>query len=99
MLTLHIGFGRIEFRLHCSSDLKAKRALLLPLKAKLARLFNVACAEVSHLDQPHLGVLGFSCVTNSGVQARRILNQIVEYLESSRSQVEIIDHQLEVITF
>ena len=99
MLTLHIGFGRIEFRLHSARNLKAKRALLLSLKARLATLFNVACAEVSHLDQPNLGVIGFSCVSNSGVQARRILDQIVGYLESSRSQVEIIDHQLEVISF
>ena len=62
-------------------------------------MFNVACAEVSHLDQAELAVLGFSYVSNSGVQARRIPNQIVAYLESSRSQVEIIDHHLEVISF
>ena len=96
---MHIGVGRIEFRLHGSRNLKAKRALLLPLKSRLARLFNVSCAEVSHLDQPQLAVLGFSCVSNSSVQARRILDQIVDYLESSRSQIEIIDHQLEVISF
>ena len=96
---MHIGCGRIELRLHGSRSLKAKRALLFPLKARLIRLFNVACAEVSHLDQPHVAAIGFSCVSNSGVQARKILEQIVDYLHSSRSQIEIVDHQLEVISF
>ena len=96
---MHIGFVSIELRIHGSRSLKAKRALLLPLKARLIRLVDVACAEVSHLDQPHVAAIGFSCVSNSGVQARKILEQIVDYLQSSRSQIEIVDHQLEVISF
>ena len=96
---MHAGFCRIELRLYGVRSLKAKRALILPLKAKLQSLFNVACAEVAELNHPQLAVLGFSCVSNSGVQARKIMDQVVNHLQSSKAQFEVVDHCLEVTVF
>ena len=98
-VTLPIGFLQDRLKLHGPRSLKEKLRLILPLKLKLQGLFSVACAEMPELNHLQLAVLGFSCVSNSDIQARKMLGQIVRYLNSSKSQFEVVDHYLEVIVF
>lgn len=90
-----VGTLRVTLRLRGVHSLKEKRAVLLPLLAKLRNDLHCAAAEVDDADRWHSSVVEIACVNSARRSAERTLRRAFEMIEGG-GEVEIVDHQLEV---
>lgn len=88
MVTLHLP---------ASQSLKDKRHVSRSLAERLRRQFNVAVAEVEEQDAWQTLVLGLAVVSNDAGHAARQLERVVEAIESSRLDAEVVDRHLDVL--
>lgn len=79
------------------ASLKEKRSILKSLKARLHKEFNVAVSEVELHDAWQSAVLGMAVVSTTAVHAEQMLETILGWIEHNRPDLEVIDHQMEVI--
>lgn len=91
-----IGVCQVELLIPASESLKSKRTVIKSLKTRIKNKFNVSIAEVDHNDKWQRAVLGMALVTNEKKFIDKTFNQILNLIDSE-DQVEMIDHQLEVI--
>ena len=57
--------------------------------------FNVSCAETGLNDQPGDAELAFVTVSESAVRARRVLQELEEWLVEERPDIEVTSVQVE----
>jgi uncharacterized protein YlxP (DUF503 family) len=60
--------------------------------------FNVAIAEVEDNELWQRLTLGISCVSNDGRHANEILSRVVQYIEETRGDVEVLDYEVEMVS-
>ena len=96
---MNVGAARITLRIPHSRSLKDKRRVSASLRGRVQSKFNVAIAEVEMNDAWQTLTLGIVCVSNSAVHAARMLDRVVEFIESERPDAELIDREAEVIGF
>jgi uncharacterized protein YlxP (DUF503 family) len=94
-----IGACTIELELPGVASLKEKRSMLKTLIARLHREFNISAAEVDMQDEWDSTVLGISSVSNDAAHAQKWLNNVVEWIERYRPDLEVVDHYVELIHF
>ena len=90
-----VGVCTIDLHLPGTGSLKGKRQILLSLKERIKKAYNVSIAEVDGNDLWQRAVLGVACVANEG----RYLNQVLEgVLNPIRANpaVELVDHHTEL---
>lgn len=90
-----IGFCEITLRLPGVLSLKAKRALLKSLLARLRQRFNISVAEVDEHDKWQLSVIAIACVSTDSAQAHRLLEQALDFTERE-GQVQVISRSSEI---
>ena len=91
-----IGILVVRLYLPNSDSLKAKRRVILSLKARLKNKFNISIAEIGLLDSWKEAKIGVSCISNSGRHIDRELSYIVERIKSYPN-LELIDYSTEKI--
>jgi len=91
-----IGILVVRLYLPNSDSLKAKRQIILSLKARLKNKFNISISEIGFLDSWKESQLGVTCISNSGRYIDRELSHIVKLISSNRN-LEIIDYSTEKI--
>jgi uncharacterized protein YlxP (DUF503 family) len=80
------------FHLHLpSNSLKGKRGIVKSILSRARNRFNVASAEVDLQDVHGSAHIAFVTVSESPVKARRVLEQMEEWLVEERPDVEIVD--------
>jgi uncharacterized protein len=94
---VHVGVCRVTLRLAASHSLKEKRQVVRSLVERLRRSFNVAVAEVEEQDAWQTAVLGLAVVSNQAAHADQQLARVVDQIESTRLDAEVVDLQSEVI--
>lgn len=94
---MHVGICRIKFRIPENSDLKGKRQILKSIIARIGNKFNVAVAEVDDNDFWQLATIGISCVSNDHRHANEILSHVVDFVNDSHFDVEMLDYQIEIL--
>lgn len=94
-----IGACTIELNLPGMGSLKEKRSLLKGLIARLHKEFNVSAAEVDLHDAWQATTLGVSTVSTSAIHAQHLLDNLVNWLETHRPDLDVVDHYVEVIAF
>jgi uncharacterized protein YlxP (DUF503 family) len=65
----------------------------------LHKEFNVSAAEVDLHDAWQATSLGVVTVSTSALHAQDLLNNMVEWIERNRPDLEVVDHYLELISF
>jgi uncharacterized protein len=95
---VHIGACVVTLHLPASHSLKDKRQILRSLTERLRRAFNVAVAEVEEQDAWQTAVLGFAVVSNEAGHAERQVERIVEAIEQTRLDAEVVDRHVDVMT-
>ena len=90
VLTLHI------FIPGCSS-LKEKRRRLKPLLARLHREFNISVAEVDQNDTWQNAIIACALVSNDQRHTQRVLQKIIQWIETHWPDVSVFDDQIEII--
>ncbi len=86
----------LSLHLHLPShSLKGKRGIVKSILARTRNSFNVAAAEVDLQDVPGSAVLAFATVNGSRAQARRVLEQLEEWVVAERPDVEVVAAEFE----
>jgi uncharacterized protein YlxP (DUF503 family) len=87
----------VTLRLPASRSLKDKRQVVRSLSERLRRQFNVAVAEIEDQDIWQSAVLGLAVVSNDAGHATRMLERILEVIEETRLDAELVDRQIDVM--
>lgn len=78
-------------------SLKEKRRVLSRIKERTRSRFNVAVAEVEHLDTWQSAGLGFTVVGNDAAKANSALDQILNFVESL-GLADVQDQSMEILS-
>ena len=92
-----IGVCTIELHLPGVDSLKRKRSLLKGLIARVHKEFNVSCAEIDHHDIWQSAALGVAVIANDSTHIRRVLENVVRWIERHRPDISVVDHHIELI--
>ncbi len=95
---MHVGVCRLTLHLPEVSSLKEKRQIVRSLSDRLRNRFNVAVAEVEGADMRQRLTLGLCCVSNDRGHADSMLSRLIDFVEESRLDGEILDVQTEIIS-
>ena len=97
---MYVGIGRISLRVRESHSLKARRQVSRSLTQRIRGRFNVSVAQdaASDGDAWQSVTLLLSCVSNGPDQARDMLDEVLDYIEKSRPDLELLDYGSEVIS-
>ena len=84
------------FKLHLpSTSLKGKRGIVKSVLARARNTFNVAAAEVDLQDVPGTAIIAFVTVSESKLQARRVLERIEDWLVQERPDLDLVAVEIE----
>jgi len=92
-----VGAAVVEFQVHGSQSLKAKRGVVRSIAQRVRNRFNLSVAEVGGQDTWQIAVLGFSTVGSDRRKVREVLEQALTFVEElhlaevMNSDVELID--------
>ena len=81
-----------------SDSLKDKRQVARSLSSRIRNKFNVAVAEVEDQDLQQRLTLAVCCVSTDSSHANEMISKVVEFVEESRRDLELLDFQTEIIT-
>lgn len=95
---MHVGICRMTLHLPASSSLKEKRQVARSLTDRVRNRFNVAVAEIEDTDLRQRLTLGVCCVSNDRGHADSILSNLLDFIEESRLDLELLDVQTEIIS-
>lgn len=95
---MDVGVCQIKLRLPENSSLKGKRQVLNSITTRVRNKFNVSVAEIDDNDLWQLSTLGISCTTNDSRYANEVLSKVVAFITSTRSDVEILDYEIEILS-
>ncbi len=76
-----VGVLRIELFISDALSLKDKRAVVKSIIGRMQARFNVSVAEVDRQDAHQVATIGVACVSESSVQANRVLNKVLSFVE------------------
>ena len=92
-----IGVCTIELHLPATRSLKSKRSVLKSVISRIRNEFNVSIAEVGHHDAWHSALIGVATVSNDAGHAHGRLTQVVNWIERTRLDVDLVDFQIEML--
>lgn len=92
-----IGVLQVELLIGDATSLKDKRRVLMSIKDRLHRDFNVSVAEVDRQEAHQIAVLGVAAVGNEGSHVQGVLDKILDQLRTNR-HVVLNDQQTEIIS-
>ncbi len=93
----HPSFSLLVLKLTllgCGS-LKQKRSLLAPILARLHKEFNLSAAEIGLQDVWQSAWLGCAIVSNDADHNARVLNKVVEFVETHFPEVQVEEFHIE----
>ena len=94
---MHIGICTIDLRLPGNGSLKGKRSVVKSIVTRVSREFNVSVAEVDAQNLWQRAVLGVACVSSSADYAHGQLERVVQWIETHRPDVVLLDYQIEML--
>ena len=95
---LHVGICKLTLHLPEVASLKEKRQVARSLADRIRNRFNVAVAEVEDADLRQRLTLGLCCVSNDRGHTDAMLSGVLNYIEESRRDVELLEVQSEIIS-
>ena len=90
---------RFSLRLPGSGSLKDKRQVVRSVAQRVRNKFDVSVAEVADNDAWQRATLGVAVVANDARHCDEVLREIVDYVQSSRLDAEVLDIETEIIAF
>lgn len=95
---MFIGVGRYELFIPASGSLKDKRQILRSVTMHVRNKFNVAIAEVDYQNLWQRAAFGVSCVSETGGQCRKILQEVEKVIgRAAIDGAEIVERSIEVV--
>ena len=94
---MNVGVCKIRMRLAENNSLKGKRQVSKPIIERVKNRYNVSIAEVDDQDLWQLLTLGITCVSSSGPHANEMLSKVVDFIQQSKLDMEMLDYEIEII--
>jgi len=94
---MNIGVCKVRLRLPENQTLKGKRQILKSITERVKNRYNVSIAEVGDQELWQLVTLGITCVSTSAQHANEVLSKVVDFIENSRFDVELLDYEIEIL--
>ncbi|MFQ5987925.1 MAG: DUF503 domain-containing protein [Dehalococcoidia bacterium] len=94
---MNIGVCKVRLRLPENESLKGKRQVLKSITERVKNRYNVSIAEVGDQELWQLVTLGITCVSTSAQHANQVLSKVVDFIEKSRFDVELLDYEIEIL--
>ena len=94
---MNVGICKIKLRLPGNASLKGKRQVLKPITTRVRNKFNVAVAEIDDNNLWQVATLGICCVSNDKRHTNEVLSKVVDFIVSSRFEIEILNYEIEII--
>ena len=95
---MHIGLCKIKLRIPENESLKGKRQVIKSIIARVQNKFSVCIAEIDDNDMWQMASIGVACISNDSRHANEILSHVVDFINESRFEVEMLDYQIELLT-
>ncbi|MFQ5879370.1 MAG: DUF503 domain-containing protein [Dehalococcoidia bacterium] len=92
-----VGVCRLWLHLPDNHSLKGKRQVVRSIVERVSNRFNVAIAEVEDQQRWQMASIGFCCVSNSVQHADEVLSRVVAFIESQRSDAQVVEYRTEVV--
>jgi len=92
-----IGSCIIELSIPAAHSLKDKRRVLKSIINRVQNEFNVSIAEVYPSDAWQSATLGVAYVSNGADHVHSILTKVINMIENSRFDAEIVDYRIEIL--
>ena len=93
-----VGLLYLALQLPGCASLKEKRSRIKPLLARLHREFNISAAELERLDVWADSVVGCAVISNDPAHNQRLLQQVVEWVETNWPDVLVVDQRIELLS-
>ena len=94
---MNVGVCKISLRLPENLSLKGKRRVLKSITSRVGNKFNVSVAEVGDQSLWQSAVLGICCVSNNSRYTNEVLSKVVNFVVSSRFEIEVLGYEIEII--
>ncbi len=94
---MNVGICKIKLRLPENTSLKGKRQVLKPITTRVRNRFNVAVAEIDDNNLWQVATLGICCVSNDRRHTNEVLSKVVDFIVSSRFEIEILNYEIEIL--
>ena len=95
---MNVGVCKVTLRLPGIQSLKCKRRVVNSLCSRVRNKFNVSIAEVEDNETWQLATLGITCASNSTRHVDEVLNGVLDYIERSREDVELVAQDQEMLS-
>lgn len=92
-----VGLCTIEFAFEGLASIKDKRSILKSLLSRLHNQFNASAAEVDQHDSLSSGVIAIAVVTNNSRHANQMLDTILDWIERTYPDAQIVGQDLEIL--
>jgi uncharacterized protein YlxP (DUF503 family) len=96
-VSINVGICKIRLRLPENSSLKGKRSVIKSLIAQVNNKFNVSIAEVEDQDAWQIATLGVTCISNDSQHNNEVLSKVVNFVDSGRFDIELLDYTIEIL--
>ncbi|MGB8264628.1 MAG: DUF503 domain-containing protein, partial [Dehalococcoidales bacterium] len=96
--TMNIGVCKIDLRIPENETLKGKRMVVQSIIARVRDKFHVSVAEVENGDMWQIATIGVCCVSNDNRHTNEMISRIVDFIETTRLDVEVLNCETEFIS-
>jgi len=94
---MHVIVIKIHLRIAGNNSLKGKRQAIRPIIVGLRNKYNVSVAEVAEQNRWQSAVIGLSFVASDKRLGDELVSSIMEFVNSGRFDVEVVEEQVETI--
>jgi len=91
-----VGAAAAELEIHGSRSLKEKRGVVRSICQRVRNRFSVSVAEVGGQGTWTRALLGFATVGNDAVVVRRVLDQVIDFVEDL-GLAELVASDVEIL--
>jgi uncharacterized protein YlxP (DUF503 family) len=95
---MNIGVCKIDLRIPENETLKGKRMVVQSIIARVRDKFHVSIAEVENGDKWQIATIVVCCVSNDNRHTNEVISRIVDYIETTRLDVEVLNCETEFIS-
>ena len=94
---MNVGVCKISLRLPENLSLKGKRQVVKSVTSRIRSKFDLSMAEVDDHELWQLATIGICCISNDRRHTNQVLSRVVDFVTSSRFDVEILDYEIEIL--
>jgi uncharacterized protein len=95
---MNVGVCKIDLRIPENETLKGKRMVIQSIISRVRDKFHVSIAEVENGDKWQIATIGVCVVSNDSRHTNEMISRIVEYIETTRLDAEVLGCETEFIS-